>query len=108
MTTETAQPITRAAARTATITPDTRITNNEGAWAELRFDPTGGYRPGYGPTGIWYAVVWSPDFRGEATPDPVANSTGRAKAERAIRRWLAGRPFTAEQCAAFDAAHCIG
>lgn len=87
------------------ITPGVRITNDAGAWAELKYDPSAGYVPGLGAQGAWYARVWSPDFRNDAPPMDESSTPSRAKAERMMRNWLANRPLSPEECAAFDAAH---
>jgi hypothetical protein len=75
-----------------TITPNTRYANDLGMWAELRFDAQGGYVPGLGAQGVWYAVTWAPYFPSDK-PMTMADSRDRARVESAIRRWIATREF---------------
>lgn len=84
---------------------DTRVTNEGGAWVELKFDPQGGYVPGLGPAGVYYLLHWSPCFKEGVGPAEGVSNRDRAKVERAARGWLANRPLTAEQVAEFERPH---
>lgn len=82
---------------------DQRLINEDGAWATLRLDPNGTYVPGLGPQGMFYVEHYSPDFVEGSGPGEMAFSPNRAKATRAIRRWLEERPFSPKQLARIDA-----
>jgi hypothetical protein len=76
---------------TAKFELNVRVTNKQGSWATLRFDPSGGYQPGLGPIGIYYAEAWAPVFAEGIGSHVLAQGWDRAKVERSMRNWLKPR-----------------
>jgi hypothetical protein len=68
-----------------------RYTNANGAWAEIHFDAQGGYQPGLGPVGLWYAKTWAPDFAEGIESSDLSARPHRSHAVRSAQNWLAKR-----------------
>lgn len=67
-----------------------KYTTETGAWAMLCLDAQGGYRPGLGPTGVYYVRCWSPEFTGEPLLEKENGVTdGTAHWNKAVvNKWM--------------------
>jgi hypothetical protein len=68
-----------------------KVTNARGAWVILRFDSQGGVRPGWGRTGVYWAEAYATDFTDGLEHTTLTPNWDRARVERGMRQWLAGR-----------------
>lgn len=92
MTTRREQPTTTTTRTAVKIELDVRVERPDGVWATLRFDPSGGYVPGLGPIGTYYAEHWAPYFPEGMTPPLLRPNRDRARVERSMRNWLKNAP----------------